>query len=131
MARIATDELERLKTEVSVERLVTAAGVKLQRHGKDLIGLCPLHDDKEPSLVVTPSANLWHCLGACQAGGSVIDWVMKKQGRELSSCGGAAPSRASFSSRRAYSHPPRSAEGARAEDVDGATTRSAHRAWRR
>ena len=24
--------------------------------------------------------NLWHCLGACQAGGSAIDWVMRAEG---------------------------------------------------
>ncbi len=80
MARFANEELERLKREVSVERLVVARGVKLKRHGKDLIGLCPLHEDHEPSLVVSPSTNLWHCLGACQAGGSAIDWVMKAEG---------------------------------------------------
>ena len=40
----------------------------------------PFHDDKNPSLVITPSAFLWNCLGACQEGGSVIDWVMKSQG---------------------------------------------------
>ncbi len=34
----------------------------------------------EPSLVITPEQNLWHCLGACQAGGSVIDWVMRAEG---------------------------------------------------
>ena len=55
-------------------------GVELKRHGADLIGLCPFHEDHEPSLVVTPAKNLWHCLGACQAGGSVIDWVMKAEG---------------------------------------------------
>ncbi|RLA42407.1 MAG: DNA primase, partial [Gammaproteobacteria bacterium] len=38
-----------------------------------------MHDDKDPSLVVTPSKNLWNCLGACDAGGTVIDWVMKTQ----------------------------------------------------
>jgi len=75
MARIPKDELERLKREVAVERLAEARGVKLERHGADLLGLCPFHDDHEPSLVITPSKNLWHCLGACQAGGSVIDWV--------------------------------------------------------
>jgi len=46
----------------------------------DLIGLCPFHDDHEPSLVISPDKNLWHCLGACQAGGTVIDWVMKSEG---------------------------------------------------
>jgi DNA primase len=30
--------------------------------------------------VVTPDKNLWHCLGACQAGGTVIDWVIKAEG---------------------------------------------------
>jgi DNA primase len=74
MARISDEELERLKSEVSLERLVEQHGVKLKRHGKDLIGRCPLHDDKTPSLVVSPKTNLWHCMGACQTGGSVIDW---------------------------------------------------------
>jgi DNA primase len=30
--------------------------------------------------VITPAKNLWHCLGACQAGGTVIDWVMRAEG---------------------------------------------------
>jgi DNA primase len=80
MARIPEEEIERLKAEVSVERLAEARGIKLERHGTDLIGLCPFHDDKKPSLVITPAKNLWHCLGACRTGGSVIDWVMKSQG---------------------------------------------------
>jgi len=77
MARIPEHEIERLKKEVSLERLVTARGIELKRHGSNLLGLCPFHDDREPSLSITPDTNLWHCLGACQMGGSVIDWVMK------------------------------------------------------
>jgi DNA primase catalytic core len=80
MARIPEDEIEQLKSRIAVERLAEARGVKLKRHGKDLLGLCPFHDDREPSLVVTPEKNLWHCLGACQAGGTVIDWVMRAEG---------------------------------------------------
>ena len=79
MARVPESEIERLKEEVSVERLAEAHGVELKQHGKDLIGLCPFHDDKEPSLVITPQKNLWNCLGACNAGGTVIDWVMKAE----------------------------------------------------
>jgi DNA primase catalytic core len=79
MARIPQAELERLKEEVSVERLVEASGVTLKRAGKDLLGCCPFHDDAEASLVVTPAKNLWHCFG-CQLGGGPIDWVMKSQG---------------------------------------------------
>jgi DNA primase catalytic core len=77
MARIPEQEIERLKKEISLERLVTARGITLKRHGSNLLGLCPFHDDREPSLSITPDTNLWHCLGACQMGGSVIDWVMK------------------------------------------------------
>ncbi len=80
MARIPNDQIERLKQEVSVQRLAEGMGITLKRHGVDLLGLCPFHDDKDPSLVITPKENLWHCLGACQCGGSVIDWVMKAEG---------------------------------------------------
>ncbi len=80
MARVPEAELERLKAEVSVQRLAEARGVELRRHGADLIGLCPFHEDHEPSLVISASKNLWHCLGACQAGGSVVDWVMRAEG---------------------------------------------------
>ena len=80
MARIPEQEVERLKKEISVQRLAEAQGVKLTRHGADLVGKCPFHDDRNPSLVITPAKNLWHCLGACNAGGTAIDWVMKAQG---------------------------------------------------
>ena len=80
MARIPDQVIERLKSEISVQRLAEARGVLFTRHGADLIGRCPFHEDKTPSLVVTPAKNLWHCLGACQAGGTVIDWVMRAEG---------------------------------------------------
>jgi DNA primase len=80
MARIAEDEIERLKREVSLERLAEARGVKLRRHGADLIGLCPFHEDHSPSLVISPKKNLWNCLGACCRGGDVIAWVMHAEG---------------------------------------------------
>jgi DNA primase len=80
LTRIVDEEIERLKKEVPLEALVTASGVVLKKAGADLVGCCPFHDDREPSLVVSPGKNLWHCLGACQAGGSVIDWVMRSQG---------------------------------------------------
>jgi DNA primase catalytic core len=77
MARIPESEIERLRSEVSVERLVEASGVELKRGGKDLVGRCPFHEDDTASLVVTPAKNLWHCFG-CGVGGGPIDWVMKK-----------------------------------------------------
>lgn len=79
MARIPDAELERLKSEISVERLIEAAGIALRPAGKDLLGCCPFHEDREASLVVTPAKNIWHCF-ACQIGGGPIDWIMKTKG---------------------------------------------------
>jgi DNA primase catalytic core len=80
VGRIPDEDVERAKTQVAIAELVAARGVKLRRHGADLIGLCPFHADKNPSLVVSPAKNLWHCLGACRQGGSTIDWVIKAEG---------------------------------------------------
>ena len=79
MARIPETELERLKNEVSVQRLVEDAGIELKKAGKDLLGRCPFHADETASLVVTATKNLWHCFG-CGIGGGPIDWVMKLKG---------------------------------------------------
>ncbi|CAG0969943.1 DNA primase [Burkholderiales bacterium] len=80
MARIPDELLRRIREEVPLERLADGRGVELKRHGADLIGRCPFHDDRQPSLVLSPGKNLWHCLGECQTGGSPIDWVMKAEG---------------------------------------------------
>ena len=81
MPRIPQDELDRLKAEVDLAALIRAKGIELKPHGeKDLIGRCPFHNDKTPSLVITPSKALWHCMGACQTGGDVVSWVMKADG---------------------------------------------------
>jgi DNA primase catalytic core len=80
MARIPESEIERIKREVSVERLVEASGVALKRLGVELQGRCPMHQDTQPSLFVNPVKNLWHCKGACGVGGGPIDWVMKMNG---------------------------------------------------
>jgi DNA primase len=79
MARIADEVIERIKSEVSLVRLVESQGYALQKQGKDFALCCPFHADKTPSCVITPKSNLFNCFG-CGAGGSVIDWVMKTQG---------------------------------------------------
>jgi DNA primase catalytic core len=74
------DVKERLKKEVSIQRLAEARGIKLRRVGKELIGLCPFHDDRNPSLNIDPVKNVWSCKGACGEGGDVIRWVARTDG---------------------------------------------------
>lgn len=81
MVRVADVVLEKLKRDVSVRRLAEVKGVVFKKSGDDnFLGHCPFHEDKTPSFVVSEKKNLWHCLGACRAGGSVIDFVMKAEG---------------------------------------------------
>ena len=82
MARLPDEVVERIRQEISVQRLAEARGIKLRRVGKNLMGLCPFHKDSKPSLSITPSTNKWHCLG-CGKGGTAIDWVMAAQGVSL------------------------------------------------
>lgn len=82
MPRIPDSELERLKTEVSLLRLIQSQGHVLAKRGKDWAMRCIFHEDATASLVVTESKNLYHCFG-CNAAGSVLDWVMKTQGVSL------------------------------------------------
>jgi len=80
MPRIPETDIERIKSDIDLAALVRSKGITLKPHGQDLIGTCPFHNDKTPSFVVTPKKGLWHCLGACQMGGTVIDFVMKTEG---------------------------------------------------
>ncbi|MEK7751943.1 MAG: CHC2 zinc finger domain-containing protein, partial [Acidobacteriota bacterium] len=112
MPRIPDDELERLKREVSLQRLCEKYGVALKPHGKDLIGLCPFHEDHDPSFVVTPSNNLWHCLGKCGKGGSNIDFIMRKESvsfrqavEMLREFAGYAPAPERLTTRQGTEHP--------------------------
>jgi DNA primase catalytic core len=79
MARIPDAEIERLRNEVPVLRLIAAAGLALEQRGQDYAAHCPFHEEVTASLIVTPGKNLFHCFG-CGAAGGPIDWVMKRNG---------------------------------------------------
>lgn len=79
MPRIPDDELARLKA-VPLLDLCRDYGIELKHEGKDWKGRCPFHADDSPSFVVTPSKNLWNCLGACGCGGDTLQLVMRKEG---------------------------------------------------
>ena len=65
MARLSDSEINNLKTSVSLQALVESSGIVLKKQGKDYLGHCRFHDDKSPSLVISPDKNLWNCLGVC------------------------------------------------------------------
>ncbi|WP_261850212.1 CHC2 zinc finger domain-containing protein, partial [Pectobacterium araliae] len=82
MARIPESELQHLKAAVPLVDVVRSQGRQMSKRGKDVVVLCPFHQEKTPSCVISPEKNLYHCFG-CDAGGSVLDWVMKTEGLSL------------------------------------------------
>ena len=64
MARIADEVIAQIKEGVSLLRLIEGQGYQPKKQGQDYILSCPFHEDKTPSLVISPANNLWHCLGA-------------------------------------------------------------------
>jgi len=79
MARITDNQLNSLKTDISLIRLIESQGFDLRKDGKDYKMCCPFHSDITPSLKISTVKNVYHCFG-CDAKGTVIDWVMQTQG---------------------------------------------------
>lgn len=50
--------------------------ITLKKSGQNYIGLCPFHQEKTPSFVVSPPKQLFHCFG-CGAGGDIFGFLMK------------------------------------------------------
>ncbi|MCP4568515.1 MAG: DNA primase, partial [FCB group bacterium] len=65
---IEQERIDKIKTDIDLISLIESKGISLKKNGKGYLGLCPFHDDKNPSLSVNPSTNLWQCFG-CGTGG--------------------------------------------------------------
>ena len=50
--------------------------VTLKRSGANLKGLCPFHDDRTPSFMVSPAKNICKCF-ACGVGGEFLTYILK------------------------------------------------------
>ncbi|MFA5265471.1 MAG: CHC2 zinc finger domain-containing protein, partial [Opitutaceae bacterium] len=70
MPMIPDSEIDRIKRETDLAAVIRARGVELKPQGHDLLGLCPFHEDHDPSMRVTPGKGLWRCM-SCGATGNV------------------------------------------------------------
>jgi DNA primase len=57
---------------------VISEHVSLKKKGREMVGLCPFHDDHRPSMFVNPTKQIFKCF-ACGAGGSVFTFVQMRE----------------------------------------------------
>ncbi|MCH8980224.1 MAG: DNA primase, partial [Armatimonadetes bacterium] len=75
------DERELVRSRIDILDLV-GQRVRLKRSGKNWTGLCPFHEDRNPSFSVSPDIGRYKCW-SCDASGDVFTWVMETQGVEF------------------------------------------------
>jgi DNA primase len=76
VARINPEDIALVRERARIDEVIGDQVTLKPAGGGSLKGLCPFHDERSPSFHVTPAKGFYHCFG-CQAGGDVIDFVMK------------------------------------------------------
>lgn len=65
-----------IKSKTDLVELI-GSYIPVKKVGKHYSALCPFHQEKSPSFVISPERQMWYCFGACHEGGDVISFVMK------------------------------------------------------
>ena len=69
-------DIDEVRTRTDIVSVIEKY-VTLKRAGGKLKGLCPFHQEKTPSFVVSPEIGYWKCFGQCAEGGDVFKFVQK------------------------------------------------------
>ncbi|PIZ66015.1 DNA primase [Candidatus Roizmanbacteria bacterium CG_4_9_14_0_2_um_filter_39_13] len=70
------DQTDEIKGKIDIVEYI-GQRVQLKKAGRNFKGLCPFHQEKTPSFVVSADRQIWHCFGTCGVGGDVISFLMK------------------------------------------------------
>ena len=62
---------------------VVGEHVMLKKKGREFVGLCPFHDDKSPSMTVSPAKQFYYCF-SCGAGGNSLKFLMELKRQSFS-----------------------------------------------
>ena len=74
MAKISQRTIDEIYASMKIEEVV-GDFVSLKRQGSGFVGICPFHDDRNPSMHVTPRLGIYKCF-VCDAKGNAINFLM-------------------------------------------------------
>ena len=69
------DLVEEIRSRSDIVDVISGY-IRLQRKGSNYVGICPFHNDRNPSMSVNQSRQIYHCF-SCGAGGDVFKFVME------------------------------------------------------
>ena len=72
---ISQDSIDGLKARIDVLDVISNY-IEVKKAGSSFKALCPFHDEKSPSFVISPQKQMFHCFG-CGVGGDAIKFVME------------------------------------------------------
>ncbi len=82
LPRLHPRTIEAVKERADIVDVV-GEHVVLKKKGREFVGICPFHDDKSPSMTVSPAKQFYYCF-SCGAGGNAIKFLMELQRQSFS-----------------------------------------------
>jgi DNA primase len=93
---------------------VVSEHISLKKKGREMVGICPFHEDHRPSMYVSPVKQIFKCF-ACGAGGDVFKFLQMRENLTFPQAVERLAERAGIKLKKSHSRRPRKQEQS---DVD-------------
>ncbi|OGH10791.1 MAG: DNA primase [Candidatus Levybacteria bacterium RIFCSPLOWO2_01_FULL_36_13] len=75
------DDVSRVREKIDLVSFISEF-ITLKKAGRNFRALCPFHNEKSPSFMVSPERQIWHCFG-CGKGGDSFTFLMEYENMEF------------------------------------------------